>query len=449
MVTSQVWHKEILPVLDSALSSKKFHAKGQIGRWVVESIGDDPHIHEFFSLNWKKVSLHSRADVRSWHVAHIQDLRAVQKLLGLDSAEGVAAHRDQFLEFLKDPRFRICLKDPDLINIEKFSDEKQKEIALRAPAFIFCPEERASLSLNTTYYGQFKSKACLGMLEEFLLDQARLNEQGAVTNYPDLWISMHAGAVEYVTEKKEKRGVVIVGPTGHSKSTHAYGLSTAKKQNRMHSDDWLFINADTGTVLAAEQSFYMRTVMAGFYPELGPIFLSQPLENVPGVQDLTDPQEVLPQLCKTLASRAMMDWGAIWDASKLTQEVQLTDLFLVKRDYQDPVLFEKISADRMVGLLISEENVFQYANGKQDAQGNPALEQRTTEFYYNPYLCRVEIDPKTKMTGDMDRVRLSAWRHLAGLKGLRIFSMNARLPVPEMQERLRRFLESDEEKVQL
>ena len=66
---------------------------------------------------------------------------------------------------------RICLKDPDYLNFALQSEARQKELALFAPAFICCPEERASVSLNTTYYGQFKSKCILGVLEEFLIRQ--------------------------------------------------------------------------------------------------------------------------------------------------------------------------------------------------------------------------------------------------------------------------------------
>lgn len=413
IVSREVWKNEILP----SLPPFEYHGKAKIGNWFVESAGDDAHVHEFFCLNWEKAPGNAIPQIRCYSAAHLKDLTAVRKILGLKTEGDVSAHRKQFLEFMRDPRFRVLIKDENMLNIETFSLERQNEIALRSPTFIYCPEERASLSLNTTYYGQFKSKSCLGVLEELLIMEAPPE---------NTWLSMHAGAAEYVTDKNEKRCVVIVGPTGTAKSTHVYGLVSAKKQNRMHSDDWLYFHTGTGQVLAAEASFYMRTQMAGFYPELESLFLKQPLENVP-----------LPELCRTPASRVMLDPAELWDDSKRVREFRATDLFIVKRDYGDPALIRKINVEQMLDLLTSKNNVFQYANPKAPGQDNSELLQRTTEPYLNPYLCR--------SGHELDKRRTAAWRSLSKLKGLNFYLMNVRLPVLEMQERLKRFLETNQE----
>ncbi len=444
-VSGEIWNREIQPAVEKALGSKSFKARARIGKWAVEAVGDDPHIHEFFSLNWFQEK-GSGAEVRSWYLSSCADSALLKTFLGIHSDSEWDAHRNQVLENLKDPGFRILVRDEKILNIENLPDEKQKQASLSVPAFIYCPELKTSLSLNSSYYGQFKSKSVLGPLEEYLTELGELDEAGAVANPEEVWISMHAGCAQYVTGKGENKGVVLVGPTGTAKSTHAYGLASAKPENKMHSDDWLFVNAGTGEVLAAENSFYMRTPMAEFYPELTPVFLTQPLENVPMTsRDLKDAfhtelknlGKFIPALCKTPAARALVKHSALFQESKLSRSLKLTDLFLVKRDPEDPFLIREISGDELIETLISENNVWQYSGGQSGS-----LLRRSTEFYYNPYLCSVDIDPLTGETGPLDRLRLQTWRCLARLKGLRIFSLNARLPVAETQKILREFLEN-------
>lgn len=432
IVTAQVWTKEIEPALQKALGPNVKKSRARVGEWIVEAAGDDPHIHHFFSLNWHSGDSGS-PDIRSWFLAFCKDNSVLKTLLGIHSDADLKKHRDQVLESLRDPKFRVLVKDERFLNLENEPENVQLETALAMPAFIYCPELLNSLCLNSTYYGQFKSKAVLGPLEELLTTRAVVNENGSIQNLNEVWMSMHAGCAEFVTKTREKKGVVIVGPTGTSKSTHAYGLAAAKEENRMHSDDWLFMNAGSGNVMAAEKSFYMRTPMVQFYPELAQVFLNHPLENVP-----LDPNDLMASLCRTPAARAMVLRENLLGVNKLSRSVYATDLFFVKRDYNDPVLIRKISVDEMLDLLISENNVWQYRGAE-----NAVFDQRTTEFYYNPYLCRVEIDPLTKQTGELDRLRLQAWRQLAGRNGLRLFVMNARLPVVKMQECLREFLETD------
>ncbi len=448
LVSAEVWEKEILPCVRKALGPRLKKARGRIGNWVVEAAGDDEHIHHFFSLNWYPETF--PPDLSSWFLSSCKDPEALKILLGISSQSELQAHCDRVLESLKDPKFRILIKDKSLLDIENLSGEEQLKGSLFMPAFIYCPELFTSLSLNSTYYGQFKSKAVLGPLEELLIRKARLNENGSVQNLNDVWISMHAGCAEALTQKGSRRGVVFVGPTGTSKSTHAYGLASARKENKMHSDDWLFFNAGTGQVLAAENSFYMRTPIVEFYPELAPVLLSQPLENVPFAPEdhdflqRGDVEKILASLCKTPAARAMVSHSALWPDSKMAKTVQATDLFLIRRDYNDPVLFRSIGVDEMLRILTSPDNVWQYAGGQ-----NGAFQQRSTEFYYNPYLCTVDIDSATGQAGELDRMRLHIWRQLGNIKGLKFFVMNARLPVVQMQERLREFLESDGSEVRL
>lgn len=452
-VTSQVWREEVLPVIHQILPSPQFHARAKIGHWTIEAAGDDPHIHDFFTRNWHSADSQTEPDVRSWHIAHCKNSELLRKILGLKSEKDISARRDQFLKFLEDPLFRICLKDPDYLNFALQSDARQKELAVFAPAFICCPEEKSSVSLNTTYYGQFKSKCVLGVLEESLIREMNY-ERGDLLNPEKIWLSMHAGAAQYVTQKGAKRGVVIVGPTGTAKSTHAYGLSAAKNQNKIHSDDWLFINIGTGEVLGAERSFYMRTPMVRFYPECTEKFLKFPLENVPfleetirmlrsndmGSHSKEEAVHVLRDLCSTPAARALVLAEEIFPESKRCTSMKVTDLFIVKRDESSPSVIRKIKVEEMNRFLTSSDNVFQYRRNP-DRLGEEIFDRKTTEYYLNPYLCRTDFYKGNP--GDLDRRRMDAWNQLGSLSGVSVFELNAFLPVPVTQFCLRRFLEGD------
>ncbi len=456
-VTSQVWREEVLPIIHQILPSPKFHAKAKVGHWTVEAAGDDPHIHEFFERNWHPAELQAETQVRSWHIAHCKNSELLRKILGIKSDKDVAVRRDQFLKFMEDPLFRICLKDPDYLNFSLQSDARQKELALFAPAFIYCPEERSSVSLNTTYYGQFKSKCVLGILEEFLIQQASY-VRGDLRNPEKIWLSMHAGGAEYFPEKGGRRGVVIVGPTGTAKSTHAYGLSAAKEQNRIHSDDWLFVNIGTGEALGAERSFYMRTPMARFYPECTEKFLKDPLENVPFAEDTLqilgakdkqnftadEEKHILRDFCATPAARALLLTSEIFPDSKRCSSMKVTDLFAVKRDENSASVIRKIKGGELIHFLISQENVFQYRRNP-DCLGEEIFDRKTTEYYLNPYLCRTDFYKGNP--GDLDRKRMDAWSHLGASPAISLYELNAFLPVPVTQFCLRRFLEGDLDEV--
>lgn len=452
-VTSQVWREEVLPVIQQILPSLKFKAKAKIARWTVESVGDDQHIHDFFVRNWHAAENQDETHIHSWHIAHCKNSELLRKILGLKSDLDVASRRDQFLKFLEDPLFRVCLKDSDYLNFAMQSDERQRELAVFAPAFIYCPEERSSVSLNTTYYGQFKSKSVLGILEEYLIQQMAY-VRGDLKNAASVWLSMHAGGAEYFTQKREKRGIIIVGPTGTAKSTHAYGLSEAKNENRIHSDDWLFVNIGTGEVLGAERSFYMRTPMARFYTDCTEKFLSAPLENVPfteavlqilknnGERDLTsnENKSILRDLCATLAARALVLAEDFLPEHKRCSEMKVTDIFIVKRDEGSASVIRKIKGEEMIRFLVSQDNVFQYRRDP-DRLGEEVFDKKTTEYYLNPYLCRTDFYKGNP--GDLDRRRIDAWTHLASMPRISIFELNAFLPVPVTQFCLRRFLEGD------
>jgi hypothetical protein len=468
IIGALTWKNEVKPILDllMAKTSVKTH-KALIGKWIVELIGNDDHMHEFFVKNWQLTNPKLEPVIHCYVLTGVQDRAAMMKLLGLKTEADLKAHRDSFLTAIEDKKYRNSLRDKRLSEIANYPESEQIEIALFAPATIYSSEDRVFVSLNTNYYGQLKSKSSLGPLEEFLTRKAKVDASGKIVNPDEVWLSMHAGCVEYWTEQKKQRAIVIIAPTGTGKSTHGYGLVEAKKENRLHSDDWVFTNIGTREVLISENRFYMRTNIAEIYPHLIPLLVNQPLENVAFTPDIVELlqkfesqddlragfkdgrvsaeqyQKIVEQMIETNAARSLIDPRLMVGKEKFVERATLTDLFLMKRDYDSAMLIKQIGEDEMVEILTSKGNVFNYIYGKSDADGYGIAQKRTTEIYYNPYLCICEVDREEGKIGDYDKIRIESYRMLARNPSVKVTWINTRLHASQIQLCIRIYLESD------
>lgn len=466
LVRRDVWEQEVFPAVQTLLKQNAKSHKALIGKWVVSLLGNDEHMHDFFVKNWKVAPANAEAQIHCYVIHGVTDRNAMMTMLGLKSEADLRAHRDGFLKALEDKKFRNSLKDPRLSSLEKYPDQEQIETALFSPATVYCSETYSFLTLNTNYYGQLKSKSSLGPLEEYLIRKANWPGAGPITNPHDVWLSMHAGCNEYVTEKKEKRGIVIIAPTGTGKSTHGYGLVEAKKENRLHSDDWVFVNVGTREVLISENQFYMRTNIAEIYPHLIPLLVNQPLENVAFTPDMIELLElfespddlaraftdgrvsqeayrkIVAQMIENNSARSLID-PRLMVGDKFTEKVLMTDVFLMKRDYDATMLVKRIDENQMIEIMTSQGNVFNYTYGKVGPDGYGIPQSRTTEIYYNPYLCDCRVDAGKGILGPLDKIRIEAYKTLARQKGVRLAWMNTRLPAGQMQQCIRKYLEED------
>lgn len=466
LVSQEVWRREVLPAAQTLLQKNSKSHKALIGKWVVSLIGNDEHMHDFFTKNWKTAPAGAEAQIQCYVINGVNDRALMMAMLGLKNDADLRTHRDGFLKAIEDKKFRGGLKDIKLSNIEKYSDAEQIEIALFSPATVYCSETYSFLTLNTNYYGQLKSKSSLGPLEEYLIRKANFTDSVKISNPQDVWLSMHAGSNEYITDKKEKRGIVIIAPTGTGKSTHGYGLVEAKKENRLHSDDWLFVNVGTREVLISENQFYMRTNIAEIYPHLIPVLVNQPLENVAFTPDIVEliekfksPEDlaaafkdgrvsqeqyrkIVAQMIENNSARSLID-PRLMVGDKFIEHTVMTDIFLMKRDYDTPMIVQRIDENKMIEIMTSKGNVFNYAYGKVDPDGYGVPQSPTTEIYYNPYLCDCRVDSEKGIVGPLDKVRIEAYKTLARHKGVKLAWMNTRLPASQMQICIRKYLEED------
>jgi hypothetical protein len=142
------------------------------------------------------------------------------------------------------------------------------DIPDKPPHFWYCPETKTALSINSSYYGEKKSRG-LGIGMDIL--------------QPMGIHSIHGSCLDIAG-----RGVVIIAPTGTGKST-LIAMLKDEPGARIHSDDWVYVmfnfDEEGRPRLAigrySELWYYMRTDTALAQPALGEIFPRCPLENVP------------------------------------------------------------------------------------------------------------------------------------------------------------------------
>lgn len=474
IVSQEEWKKAIEPALQTLLEKCQIKThKALIGKWVVEYLGNNDHMHEFFTRNWKRADPEASIDVRSYVVSGIEDREAMKVFRGVRSEEDLARLHKKFLSDLENKKYRNAFKDERIRNIEKYSLEEQLEITLFAPSTIYCAAEAVFVSLNTNYYGQLKSKSSLGPLEEILTRRARLNGKGEITNPKEVWISMHAGAVEYIKANGEKRGIVLIAPTGTGKSTQGYGLVEAKRENKLHSDDWVYVNLGTRQVIISEDQFYMRTNIAEIYPHLIPLLVNEPLENVAltpeivrviesfesvedfrqALEDGRVPREqvrqIIEQMIENNDARSLIDPRIMVGEEKFIETTELTNLFLLKRDFDDRLILKNLTSEEMEVIMTSQDNVHNHVYGQADCDGYGIPTKRTTEIYYNPYLCIVEVERENGRIGPLDQIRIEAYRTLARQEGVTVSWINTRLSANQTQFCIRKFLEGGADEVRL
>jgi len=474
-IVSQAEWKDLLePLLDRFLQDPQVKThKVLIGKWIVQYFGNDDHMYEFFTRNWKRAEPDAPAHVRSfvWH--GVKDRDSMKVFRGVRSEEELETLRLALLKDFENPKYRNAFKDSRLREIEKYSVEEQREIALFAPSTIYCAEEQAFVSINTNYYGQLKSKSSLGPLEEILIRKARLNDRGEIANPRDVWLSMHAGSVEYVTESGERKGIVLIAPTGTGKSTQGYGLVEAKPENKLHSDDWVYVNLDTREVIISEEQFYMRTNIAEIYPHLIPLLVNEPLENVAFTPDIIQRIEsfesvddfrraiedgrvsgeqyrkIVEQMIENNDARSLIDPRIMVGEKKFIESTRLTNLFLLKRDFDDCMILKNLTPQEMEVIMTSKDNVSNHVYGKVDRDGYGIPTKRTTEIYYNPYLCVVEVDREKGKIGPLDQIRIEAYRTLARMSEVKVSWINTRLAANQTQLCLRKFLEGGGDEIRI
>jgi hypothetical protein len=460
-ITGEQWDTQYAPMIDKLLAEttdgKPFSYKAKIGHFCVEYRGNDPHVHEFYSINWPAAAETDVPTGTTANLSGIDDLDILRFLKGIHNEEEELAAVERLKDSLNKGggKYRKMMRDERIAHIEDYEIDEQRRIMLLSPSAIYCPDRVVYVTINTNYYGEVKTKSSLGPLDDMITRGIVLNETAdpdkpAVANPGDVWLSLHAGCVMYKRENGDQRGMVIIAPTGTGKSTNCYGMVDCKPSCQLLADDFAYVNLGSLEVIYSEDSFYMRTNIVENYPHLLPWLVHQPLENVdfsretlrllarfetpremheaikhglatedliqdmrhaqPGlsredVEELLEAQgrvtfrdydRLIDEMCANPAARSLINPRVMVGEEKFVTSGFLTDIVLGKRDYDDRYIVRQLSTDEAITIMTSQGNVFNYLEREVDEDRYPILYSRTTEIYYDPYLIDVHvlIDPE-------------------------------------------------------
>jgi hypothetical protein len=253
----------------------------------------------------------------------------------------------------------------------------------QAPHFWYCPELRMALSINSSYYGEMKSRA-LGMGMDVL--------------QPMGVHSIHGSCLDI-----GGRGLVIIAPTGTGKSTLCAMLEKKVPGTRIHSDDWIYIEFlfdEKGRPRLAigrysELFYYMRTATATSQPSLAEVFENSLLENVPI-------DEAGHYIWKGFGnSRALIDplnlvsgTTIIAKENRLARFTSIEKVVFLRRDPASP---ELVRLDPAEAVRILSEGKMQYLPGS--GRTGPG-----TERWLNPY---VLVNRENLIHGTSERALLN------------------------------------------
>lgn len=255
------------------------------------------------------------------------------------------------------------------------------------PSAFYCPETQESLFFNTEYYGQCKSWA-LGMAAA-VLEKTRNTH------------SIHGACVDV-----DRRGVIIVAPTGTGKTTQAFKLMESPN-GRIVGDDWVYIDHSEGQRLGhlmgkqPEKSLYMRTESQLNKPWLRKVFDESKCENV--VTSKASCEFTLGlRGCKLTNGNCVFDDGLHWcyyafgnsralvprerlfGREKVADEARIRLLVLLRRDEHSPAEV-RLDADEAIRVLQKGEYMIRPGAGPRESWG-----QLGHEPWYNPYLLHLD-----------------------------------------------------------
>jgi hypothetical protein len=232
------------------------------------------------------------------------------------------------------------------------------------PHFWYCPETKTALSINSSYYGEKKSRG-LGIGMDIL--------------QPMGIHSIHGSCMDIAG-----RGVVIIAPTGTGKSTLMTMLSD-EPGARVHSDDWIYVmfnfDEEGRPRLAigrySELWYYMRTDTARSQPSLTEVFPRCPLENVPVddqgnyIWDAFENSRVMVNPMELVSGGT-----AIEKQNKLARFTSIEKVVFLRRE-EEVAEVEKLPPEKAVQILYEGKMRYLSGSGKTGAG---------VERWLNPYV---------------------------------------------------------------
>ena len=421
------WEIKICPQIRGLSAAARVHTLDvQVGPVRIRLVTDDDHLRDCLQRSFPGAGGGGEPAGIAHLVTALPDERALKGMLQIDSeqalTEEIAWHQREAM----DPYFRLGLPE-DLPDLSALMHPEKTDRALRRPIAFYRPEERTLVIVNDNDYGEVRARGVLGLAEACLTGQIEIDDEKKVLNPDESWLLLQGAAGTL----PGRGGAVFIGPEGSGRGRVAQGLHQWKGSTPFLPSAAVLVRLGDGRMAFPETSSYLRTDMAPHFPDLAGQITRGTVENSAG------------------RGRALVDPALFGGGKSFSEETSISDLVVVRRDYGDTRLVKEITFKEAMGALTSADNAPVYDPDETDVEGYLALKGMRWEPYFNSCILQAKIELDRGRFGELDRKRLASLLHLAREGGLRFLWVNPRLPFPQIQYCLRKFLAGECERADL
>ncbi|MCZ6689454.1 MAG: hypothetical protein O7H41_07630 [Planctomycetota bacterium] len=423
-----VWEMRLRPCAQRLLSAPQTkRIDVEVGPLRIRLVTNDTHLAGCFRESFPSASGGGEPAATIYADTTLKDDTTLRGMLQIQSEEDMTAEIAQYRREVGDPHYRLGLTDDAATDISSLPYIERVRKTLFRPLAFYYPADQSFLLLNTNDYGELCATGVFGTVEAILAGRIQIDSQRRILDPGKSWILLHGSAAAI-----PGRGVaVFLGPEGSGKRALAHGLFRWKETGPFIPFGATLVNLGERSAIFPQDKLLVRADLDRIAPEIAGKIAAAIVENPAGRR-----------------ARALMDLTDLGGNAPATGPA-LTDIVIVRRDYLETRLVQEITFKEAMGMLTSPLNASVYDPDELDIEGHSVLLGDRSEPYFNPCILQVDIDAAQGKFGGLDRKRIAALLHLSREGKVRILLVNPRLPSPQIQFALRKFLAGECDRVAL
>ena len=401
----------------------------EVGPVRIRLVTNDDHLKACLEASFPAPEGEREPDGVAHALVGIDDEETLRRLLGIENENDLADEHGRFDEERRDPHYRLGLPEDDP------GDAAAKQRMLHRPFAYVSPDQRRYILINDNDYGEVRARGVIGLAEAHLAATIEIDERKRVQGTDEAWALLPGTVVTL----PGRGAMLLLGAEDSRRRCLGVGLGRWKDGVRCIPEAVALVRLGDRKVVLPEKRYFVRADLERLVPALAEPIAGGAVENTDRGADRSGPSR---------RGRALVGTDSFPGGSGPVEE-PLTDIVLVRRDYDDPHLLREITFREAMDLLTGPSNTPVHDPGRLDLDRYAPLLGRTTIPYFSSSVLHTEIDREAGSFGDVDRKRIAVLLHLAKEGGVRFILANPRLPFDPIQYCARKFFSGGAEVVEV